>query len=218
MVFVDVAFPDRIAMGAQSDAEWSTALTAVVGGQESTNENWEDALHRFDASLSVRTATTYALARTHFHEVRGRARKFPFKDFLDFRVTTAQGKLLDATGVEPAANGTYRLHKRYGSTNPWDRRITRPDTPIQVFRTRAAVTTDITGAGAAVTYAGGTVVISGHVAGDTYTWSGTFKVPCRYDIDRLPAAAINKQPAPGGDLLVDCGPIPICEVREPEFE
>jgi uncharacterized protein (TIGR02217 family) len=211
MQFVDVPFPDCIAFGATFDPVWSTTVVPVIGGQESTNENWEDAKHNFEISFAARPVSDYQALRAHFHEVRGRANSFPVKDYLDFQVTTSQGRLLSSAGAAPSANGTYNLHKRYGSTNPYDRRITRPDTPIQVFRTRASVTTDITGAGAAVTYAGGTVAITGHASGDTYTWSGTFKVPSRYDVDRLPSAVINKS---DDELVVDCGPVPVVEVFE----
>lgn len=214
MNFLSVTFPERIAFGAQSEPNWSTEISEVLSGREMANENWEDARHKFDVSFAIRTVSDYQLVRQHFHEVRGRANAFPFKDFLDFTVTTAQGLLIDDAGAVPVANGTYHLARRYGSTNPYDRLITRPDNPIHVFRTRSAVTTDITGVTGVVTYAGGTVVISSHVAGDTYTWSGTFKIPCRYDTDKLPGIAENKEPAHDGELWVTVSSIPICEVRE----
>jgi uncharacterized protein (TIGR02217 family) len=207
MQFLNVPLPDCIALGASFDPAWSTTVVALIGGHESTNQNWEDSRHYFEISFAARPVSEYAELRTHFHEVRGRTYAFPGKDYIDFEVTVAEGVLLDSNGVAPAANGTYNLHKRYGSVNPYDRRITRPDTPIQVFRNGG----DITGAGAAVTYAGGTVAITGHTGGDVYTWSGTFKVPIRYDVDRLPSPVINKSE---GELVVDCGPIPIVEVRE----
>jgi uncharacterized protein (TIGR02217 family) len=207
MEFIAITFPDCIALGAQSDPTWSTTLAEVIGGAEATNQNWSEARHRFDVSLTARPVSEYHSMRDHFHEARGRAKKWPFKDFLDFEVTQANGVLLDANLVAPAGNGTFNLHKKYGTVDPYYRQITRPDTPIIVYRNGV----NIMGAGAVVTYAGGTVAITGHTGGDVYTWSGTFKVPCRYDIDRLPAAAINKSE---GEIIVDCGPIPIIEVKE----
>lgn len=215
MQFVNIPFPECIAFGAQSDAAWSTDLAAVLSGHEIANQKWQDTRHFYDVSFAVRTRTDYLLVRTHFHQVRGRAKSYPFKDFLDFEVSAAEGVLLSAAGAVISANGTYYLHKRYGSGgDAYNRRITRPDTPIQVLRTRSGVTTNIVGSGAAVTYTTGAVVITGHAGGDTYAWSGTFVVPCRYDTDRLPAAAINKQGGEDGELLVDCASIPIVEVRE----
>lgn len=212
MTFVDIPFPDCIALGAESNPTWSTDITPVDSGRESANQKWADTRHEFDVSFAVRTKSDYLLVRSHFHQVRARAKSFPMKDFLDFEVDTTEGLLFDAAGVAPAGNGTFFLYKRYGSgADAYDRKITRPDNPVQVFRNGG----DITGAGAAVTYTTGAVAITGHTGGDVYTWSGTFKVPCRYDTDRLPAAAINKQGSgDGGELLVDCGSIPIIEVRE----
>lgn len=214
MSYIDIPFPDCIAFGAQSDAVWSTDIVEMIGGWEFPNENWQDNRHEFDGSLTVRTVSDFALVRTHFNEIRGRGNTFPFKDYLDFTVTMAQGVLLTLALVAPAANGTFYLHKKYGSTNPYYRRITRPVSPIQVFRTRSAVTTDITGAGAAVTYTTGAVAITGHMSGDTYSWSGQFMVPCRYGTDKLRASIINKEPGQNGELLVSCDAIPIIEVRE----
>lgn len=214
MNFVNVTFPDCIAMGAQSDAGWLTDLATSAGGYDFANQVWQDSKHYFDVSFAVRNATDYRLVRTHFHEVRARANKFPFKDFLDFEATATAGKLLTLAYAAVSANGTYYLHKQYGAVNPYYRKITRPDSPVAVFRTRSAVTTNITGAGAAVTYTTGAVAITGHMSGDTYSWSGTFKVPCRYDLDRLPAVAVNKEPGADGELLVTCDSIPIVEVKE----
>lgn len=214
MEFVNVTFPDCIAMGAQSDAGWLTDVTSTTAGFDYTNQRWQDSRHYFDVSFAIRNRVDYLLVRSHFHEVRGRARKFLIKDFLDFQCAASEGVLLTTALVAPAANGTFYLHKRYGSTSAYYRKITRPDSPIIVYRTRSAVTTNITGAGAAVTYTTGEVVITGHMSGDTYSWAGTFKVPARYDIDRIPGVAINKEPGADGELLVTCDSIVIVEVKE----
>lgn len=214
MSLIAVNFPERIAFGAASEPVWLTDIAAVSSGFEVTNQRWQDAQHVFDVSLSIRNKTDYLLVRSHFHEVRGRANTFLFKDFLDYEVSESEGSLLTMAYASVTANGTYYLHKKYGSTNPYFRKITRPDSPIQVFRTRASVTTNITGIGAAVTYTTGAVAITGHMSGDTYAWSGTFKVPCRYGSDRLPGAAINKEPGEDGELLVQCDSISVVEVKE----
>jgi uncharacterized protein (TIGR02217 family) len=214
MSYIDIPFPDCIAFGAQSDVMWLTNIVQSIGGYESANQNWEDGKHAYDVSFAVRTASDYQDIRTHFNRVRGRANTFPFKDYLDFEVTA--GVLLSVAGAIPAANGTFYLHKRYGSGGSlWDRKITRPDSTLtSVTRTRSGTPSNILGTDAVVTYTTGAVAITNHVGGDTYTWAGTFKVPCRYDTDRLPAAIINKQPGQAGELLVDVQSIAIVEVRE----
>jgi len=210
MQFVNIPFPERIAFGAASAAEWETELVTMAGGHDDTNENWEDNKHRFDAAPAVRTASAYALVRAHFNQVRGRARSFPFKDFLDYRVTDTDGVLVEVDG------GGWQLSKVYGSGgNEYIRRITRPDTAgFRIIRVRSGVHSNVTGSATVDMDTGFVSAITGDTSGDTYLWMGTFVVPCRYDVDILRAAVINKQPNGDGDLLVQSDPIPIVEVRE----
>lgn len=208
MNFVDIEFPRRIAFGAQSDPMWSTELTGTIAGWEDANQNWTQARHAYDVALAVRTASDYLLVRAHFHQVRGRANSFPFKDFLDHKVAQADGLLVEA-------GGNYQMHRQYGTgVSAWLRKITRPVSgTVKVWRTRSGTTTDAT-SDATITYSTGAVAMASHASGDTYAWSGEFMVPCRYDTDRLPSVVINKQPGAEGELLVQCQSIPIVEVRE----
>lgn len=210
MEFVDIEFPRRIAFHATAEAQWQTELTSVLSGFEATNQNWAQTRHAYDAGLAIRTASDYLQVKTHFHAMRGRAKSFPFLDPIDHTVT-------QAAGVLTAAASNWQMFYRYGSGGGvYDRKITRPRTgTIKVFRTRSTVTTDVTSS-STITYTTGIVAITGHVSGDTYAWSGEFFVPCRYDIDRLPGAIVDKQP-PGRaspELLVECNSIPLLEVRE----
>lgn len=215
MIYVAIEFPEHIALGAMSAPGWNTTVVQTYGGWENTVQRWEDIRHFYDISFAIRDLSDFAAVRSHFNQVRGRAKSFPFKDFLDYEATQSNGQVLTLAGATISGDGTYYLHKRYGSgADLYDRRITRPDSPVAVWRTRSAVTTNITGAGATVTYTTGAVAITGHLSGDTYTWSGTFKVPCRYDTDKLEARAIDKEPGPDGELLVSCQSIPVAEVRE----
>lgn len=209
--YLDLPFPDRIAFGAQSDPVWSTEIAATASGHETAAELWAQNKHAYDVSFAVRTAADYRLVRTHFNQVRGRSRTFPFKDYLDFEVSAAEGVSDDA---ENSTDGL-QLFKRYGSgASAYDRKITRPRSgTLAIFRTRSSVTTNVTGS-ATIDYADGTFTVSGDAPGDVYTWSGEFWVPCRYGSDQLPAAIVNKEPAADGDLLVECGSIAVLEVRE----
>lgn len=212
MTFVDVPFPDCIAFGAQFEPEWKTTIAVTGGGYESAVQEWSQNRLMADVSFAVRTKTDYQLILDHFNMVRARARSFPFKNYLDFETTQLNGAVLTVAGVAISANGTYYLHRQYGTgSNAYYKRITRPDSPAVVYRTRAAVTTNITGAGATITYTTGAVAITGHASGDTYSWAGSFMLPCRYGVDRLPAAVVNKS---AGELIVSCDSIPVLEVRE----
>jgi uncharacterized protein (TIGR02217 family) len=211
MLFVDIPFPSRIAFGAKSEPEWSTTIVASFGGGEIENQNWEDVRHSYDVSFAVRNVTDYREVKAHFMQVRGRAKAFPFKDFLDFTATGEEGI------TEETSDG-WQLLKRYGGETTdmldvYDRRITRPrvDT-LKITRTRSGTPSDVT---SACTFdAGGMFSVTGDTAGDVYTWTGEFDVPCRYGVDKLPAVAINKEPGEHGELLVTCDAIPLVEVLE----
>ena len=213
MVFVDIDFPPRIALGAQRRPGWKTTLVGTGSGAESTNQDWSKARHSFDVSFAVRTATDYDDVVQHFHSMRGRAKSFPFKDALDYRVEASRGVFLD-DGDSPSTG--YSLAKTYGTGAAiYRRKITRPKSgTVAVYRLRGVTTTDIT-ASATISYATGFVTFSGGTlqAGDVLSWSGQFSVPCRYDTDELPAVITNREPG-GGDLLVQCDSISIVEVRE----
>jgi uncharacterized protein (TIGR02217 family) len=208
--FVDIPFPDCIAFGAQSDPMWLTTVSASIGGEEWANQNWSDARHAYDVSFAVRTQSDYQQVRAHFHQVRGRARSFPFKDFLDFEVLQAEGLIAD-DAIEPT--GDFQMYRRYGTgAEAYDRRITRPVSgTLIIYRTRSASTTVVTG-DATIDYTTGLVTFASHLSGDTYAWSGEFRVPCRYDTDRLPAVAVNRRA--DDELLVECPSISLVEVRE----
>lgn len=206
--FADIEFPRRIALGAMREPGWSTTLVENFGGFENANQNWANAKHSYDIGLAIRTETDYQLVLTHFHSVRGRWKKFPFKDFLDYRCEQSQGILID-NGDSPA--GDFQLVKVYGTGDEaWHRWITRPMAGAVIYRTRAGSTTV---ASATVSLTTGRVVPSGHVAGDTYAWSGQFFVPVRYGSDKLPSIVPDRQPD-SGELLVKCDSIMLIEARE----
>lgn len=214
MQFVNIEFPRRIALGAQRRAGWKTGLATTNAGFENVNQDWSRARHRYDLSFAVRTTEAYAAITEHFHTVRGRFKKFPFRDVLDYRVEASNGVLID-DGDSPTTG--YQLAKRYGTGgDAYDRAITRPVDAV-VYRLRTGVTTNIT-ASCTISTTTGIVTIAGgvYLVGDVLSWSGQFNVPCRYDTDELPALVINRRPGTTDydDLLVQCDSIPLVEVRE----
>lgn len=214
MDFSDLEFPPRIAMGAQRRPGWSTTVAQTMGGQETTLVNWSKVRHSYDISFAVRNATDYDVVAQHFHSMRGRAKKFLFKDALDYRCEASRSALLD-DGDSPTTD--YQLAKTYGSgADIYRRVITRPRSGyVNIYRLRAGITTDIT-ASATISYTTGRVSFTGGtvIGGDVLTWAGEFYVPCRYDTDELPGLVVNRQPGADGELLVQCESIPIVEVRD----
>lgn len=209
MIYAEIPVPERIAFGAQRAPGWRTGVVVTASGHESTDSQWSDARHDFDVSFAVRTVRDYEALQDHFHSVRGRWLAFPFKDYVDFTVTTARGILLDET-----TDGR-QLAKRYGYAGyEWNRMIQKPvvDT-VAIWRTRGVTATDIS-ADSVVDYTTGLVTIDDGALeeGDILSWAGQFWVPCRYDVDRLPTLIVNKR-SHDDQLLVQCDSIPIIEVR-----
>jgi len=208
MIFVNSELPRGLQMGALRKSGWSTTVVKSISGAEITIQNWSKTQHSFDLSHAIRTAADFDAVAQHFHTMRGKAKKFPFRDPLDNSCTVARGALVQVT-----AYTAYTLAKTYGSGgDAYLRAITRP-TGVSIFRTRTGATTDITSS-CTVSATTGAVSITGGVvlSGDTVAWSGSFFVPVRFDIDELPAVA--QAMSPGGDLLVTCDNLPLVEVRE----
>jgi uncharacterized protein (TIGR02217 family) len=214
MEWANIVFPRAIAMGAQRSPTWSTHVAMTVGGSKTTNQNWSKSRHEYDVSFAVRTADDYDLVVQHFHSVRGRAKKFPFWDALDYRVNASRSELIDDAD-SPSAG--YQLAKTYGTgSHIYKRQITRPKSgTVAIYRLRSGNTTDITSS-SAIDHDTGIVLLDPGVfqPGDVLSWSGDFYVPCSYDIDKLPGQIVDRQPGASGQLLVQCQSIPIVEEKE----
>ena len=75
-----------------------------------------------------------------------------------------------------------------------------------MYRTRAGV---VTTASAAIAYTTGVATITGHVGGDTYTWTGEFDVPVTFSDDEWTGSLeVNTE-----NLFVMSGAIKLEEVR-----
>lgn len=218
MRIIDATLPDCISFGARSEPEWATELASTAAGIDDANQLWEQSKLNFDLSLAIRTADDYKDVRAHFHMCRARAKGFLLKDPLDFAASDDEG----ATAEADESSSAWQLFKRYGSGDDiYMRRITRPvEGTLTIWRTRGISTTDVTGS-ATIDYGGdstdepgGTFTVTGDLPGDVYTWAGEFMVPCRYGVDRLPTAIVNKQPGADGQLFVSCDAIPVVEIRD----
>jgi uncharacterized protein (TIGR02217 family) len=205
MAYLQLEFPRRIALGAQRKSDWATSVNRTYGGWTQRNQNRAAALHSWDIGLAIRTAADFAEVLAHFHECRGQVHSFPFVDPLDHQATAEQGTTTLVTGT------TYQLLKRYGSANPYLRRITRPQAgTVRIFRTRAGATSEIF---PSVDTGIGRFSPAGHQSGDTYSWSGQFYVPARYAADGLPGILVDRAPN-GGEYLVDVDSILVEEDPE----
>lgn len=270
MSFLNVEFPSCIAMGAVGTPTWFTSVSENQGGWEQRNQIWSYDKHVYDVSTAVKSVDDYRLVLAHFNEMRGRLNTFPFKDFLDFEVESGEGV---ASYVSP---GVYQLEKKYGTLNPYVRKITRPYNAtvstgtldsttglvtVAAEQTKTVTThnvgathqfdlasafspnvlvgqyvypTGVSGTSAALlngqrllvtAVAADLVTVSVNTTGLTatggslrmfpatgeVTWTGEFRVPVRYGVDRLPGQVVNSN---GVSLFVQASSISLNEVRE----
>jgi uncharacterized protein (TIGR02217 family) len=124
MAFLDARFPDRIAYGAQFGPLFKTDLVVVNSGHESRNRVWQHARISADVAQNVKTPEDFEAVQAFFYLAAGRANAFRVKDWTDFRVPAAAGRLGTGAGD---GGPIYQLVKRYVTAGQtYDRPITRP--------------------------------------------------------------------------------------------
>jgi uncharacterized protein (TIGR02217 family) len=210
MSWIGVEFPPRIAMGTTCEPGWLVRVVTTRQGNEQRNLEWSNAKHRYDAGLAVRTAADYQVVLAHFHTARGRTHSWPLRDPLDHRCEQSAGVVQQSAGGSPQG---LQLFKRYGSgAYAYDRKITRPKQGTVAVVLGGVPKTE--GVDWTLDYDTGELTFNGAAPPASLAWSGQFYVPCRYDIDRLPARFIDRRPGESGDLLVQVDGITIVEVQE----
>ena len=197
-------------------SEWGKSvayLTDIVtgrNGQEVRNAIWQDPLHRFNATFSIRTYSDVQTLVTFFHAMKGREQAFLVKDWADFEIT-------DWTQSSNTANGTrttFQLVKRY--TEPvlnttYIRTIKHPKVSTVTAQVNGSPVTP-----SAVNLSTGVVTLpSAPSNGQSVTFKCTeFYVPVRFDIDELPVEMLNYWVASGANRSqVEIPEIPLVEVR-----
>jgi uncharacterized protein (TIGR02217 family) len=124
MAFLNVRFPECFSYGAQFGPMFKTDVVVVNSGYESRNRIWQYARIMADVSQNVKTLDDFETLQAFFNLAAGKANAFRVKDWTDYVVPLARGRL--GTGVgsgEPA----YQLAKRYTTAGQnYDRPITRP--------------------------------------------------------------------------------------------
>lgn len=203
MSFFEERMNPDLTFGAQGGPVFSTSKAYSVSGQRTVNKNWALPLHRYNVQHCIKSSDDFDEILNFFYVVSGSFDGFRYKDWNDY---TDEGR-----GVLTLVSGsTYQMFKRYQKGNrTFNRKISKPVTGVQIFRTRAGVTTNITGT-STITFTSGTVVVTSHVAGDTYTWTGEFDVPVAFESDELLYTIVNKS---GTEFLIDSGPINLMELR-----
>ena len=173
-------FPDEIAKGSSFGPEYSPQPVRRFSGHEQRNQRWSLPLRKGDVGHDIQDKEIYQQILDFFNVAEGRTNVWRFKDWTDFDVTSARGRLGDL-GVNSAAGighgkPDYQLNKRYVNSanttqNPKDRIITKPVSgQISVYRTGSLV---VFGAS------------PGQIAVDTTTGKITFYADSTYNITSI---------------------------------
>lgn len=207
MAFQNVVFPRELSAIA-AGSRWNCTVVQLANGAEQRNINWGDARRRFNASNPTLTLVQYRSIEKHFNARRGRGHSFPLRDRSSYTATT------EAIGTGDNTTATFQLTINDGdSGNAYNREIYLPESGTVSIYVNAVLKTETTHY--TISYTTGVVTFTGGnipTAGQTITWSGSFYVQVRYDIDEFPDARLfiwNND----GTGLVEGPDIPLVEVR-----
>lgn len=116
-------FPEDISYGSSGGPGYDTGLAVSASGYEYRNQNWVSTRHIYEASHGLKNAEQLKVLLAFFHNVKGRAVGFRYKDWADFSVTTTDGYV--GSGVGDGTPGPMQLNKAY---------ISGSDTTLRAIR------------------------------------------------------------------------------------
>jgi uncharacterized protein (TIGR02217 family) len=164
--------------------EFSTNIQVIASGREKRNPDWSICRHKYTAAFANISDEGFRAIKKVFLMMRGRLHTFLFKDWSDFQALNEQFAIGDGSTT------VFQLRKTsldVSSGAEYDRIITKPDLGVVV---EASGVVDPT---AVVSSLDGTVTfLSAPANHAVLTWSGTFKVQVRFDIDYMPFSLDNR--------------------------
>ena len=177
MAFLEQRLSQRIERGATGGpVNRGRQMVRSAGGRMRQVFTWPEPLHTYTVSHGVLGQAQLEELRALWYIVNFTPYEgFRFRDWSDFRATQQNSRCTLITG------STYQLQRVYTFAGlEFLRRIQKPTAGAIVYRTRAG---SVATATATVDTSTGIATITGHVAGDTYTWAGEFDVPVTFTDD-----------------------------------
>lgn len=145
----DPRFPDDISAGSTFGPEWGTRIARLPSGKEQRDQPRALSLRKGTVGHEIQDQTEFNKLLDFFEVAEGMTHVWRFKDWTDFNVSSARGRLGDLSVSSAAAIGhgkpDYQLYKRYVnssnlSQNPKDRLISKPvSAQISVYRNGSLV-------------------------------------------------------------------------------
>lgn len=192
MAFIETPrFPDNISYGSVGGPKYNTTLVIVDSGREYANINWNNARHEFNAAMGVRSTSELSDLIRFFHNCKGRAHHFRYKNWLDYKSCDVEDVITPLDQIFGVGNGTlkdfqlvknYTLYEIQELSYVYTVKKPVPNTIVVAIDG----ITKIKDIDYTIDYTTGIVTfITAPSSNSILTWGGEFDIPCRFDIDEL---------------------------------
>lgn len=177
--FDEILLPMSYNQGTQGGPRYQNVVVAASSGFEQRVQLWNNGRLTYtvgftaDPNNTINDVASMNTIISFFRARKGRIRGFRFRDWSDY-TATAEPLVWDST--------TMQLIKTYTDTfNPEVRVITKPSLggPFTLYKN---------GVAEGCTLDTSTGIVTGFFTSDStdvFTWTGTFDVPVRFDVDAL---------------------------------
>jgi uncharacterized protein (TIGR02217 family) len=162
-------------LGFVGGPEFSTNVKALQSGREKRNADWSVCRHKYTCPFKNISGAAYLAIKEVFLVCRGQLHTFLHRDWGDFNASNA------SFGTGDGVTTVFQLSKISNvGIATYTRIITKPDVDAAVMVAGVAASPEIDAATGLVTFAAPPAL------GAALTWSGTFYVQVRFDVDSLP--------------------------------
>lgn len=209
MSFHEVRFPSKLSFGSVGGPERKTDVVTLANGFEERNSPWAHSRRRYDAGFGMRSLEDIEQLIAFFEARRGQMYGFRWKDWSDFKSTTATHEVACTDQVIAQGDGLttqFQLVKTYTSgAFSYVRPVVKPVEPsvrLGVDGAELSAGTDysLDGTSGTITFA------SAPPSGAAITAGYEFDVPVRFDTDAIQTSVASFK---AGDIPN----VPIVEVR-----
>lgn len=182
MIFCEERFPVDISYGSSGGPIYATDITALANGYEQRNINWQYPKSKYNIAPGIKNAEQMAQLLAFFHNMRGRALGFRYKDWADFRAHNQHIAIAD--GI----NSSFQLYKTYRVGEMQMQRIIKKPVPNTLMIYLDGVVEE----GVAIDYEKGLLTFNDvPEQGAVITANFEFDVPVRFETDHLNSSIEN---------------------------
>lgn len=130
MSFHEIRFPTSLSFGSSGGPERRTEIVTLANGFEERNTPWHHSRRRYDAGLAVRALKDIEVVLAFFESRRGQLIGFRWKDWSDYRSTSADREVSyddQVIGIGDGVQTDFQLIKTYVSGDAsYARPVTKP--------------------------------------------------------------------------------------------